>query len=224
MHNFNMAIPDYIATCLFKGQVPVQDRNIVLKPVLNELSLVMHPKRQVVIHPGRHWVTKTFPKDWWDEVISEFILNRVQPTLIGANLDDNKRGTVDVNATGCMDLRDKLSIMESVELLQHASVVLTNDSAPLHMAASGNAWIGFFSTVRHPDFTMHWRPTPMGENQFGYKMQDLAKGCIYQTTDVSPARNGAKYDVIDQPTLRSWLPDPADVVKWALDRLAFASN
>ena len=30
VQNFNMSIPDYIATCLFKGQIPVEDRDIRL--------------------------------------------------------------------------------------------------------------------------------------------------------------------------------------------------
>src|ERR1700727_3950443 len=79
VHNFNMAIGDYIAVCLFKGQIPVRDRNIVLSP----LALEQWPKQRVVIHAGKHWVSKTFPKYWWDEVVSRLIANDIEPTLIG---------------------------------------------------------------------------------------------------------------------------------------------
>lgn len=215
-HNFNMAIGDYIATCLFKGQVPVKDRNIILKPVTNgDLS----SRRPVVIHAGKHWVSKTFPKFWWDEVIEGLLLHKIKPLLVGADLDGGKRGTVDVNALGCIDMRNKLSVMESAEILQSAEVVLTNDSAPMHIAASGRAWIGFVSTVRHPDFVTHWRPDESGQNRWGYRMHDFSLGRMWQDADVSPARNGSKYDVIDQKTLISWLPQPADVVEWTMNKL-----
>jgi hypothetical protein len=217
VHNFNMAIPDYIATCLLKGQLPVSDRNIVQIPTETERRSV--PPRQVVIHAGRHWPSKTFPKYWWDEILSLLMLNRIQPTLIGANIDDKKRGTVDVDPTGCLDLRDKLTVRQSVAVLQQASVVITNDSAPLHMAASGDAWIGFMSTVRHPDYVSHWRPNENGRNVWAYKMHDFAKGRMWSGSDTSPLKNGAKYDVIDQATLCSWLPSPNDVVDWTLERL-----
>jgi hypothetical protein len=214
-HNFNMQIGDYIATCLFKGQIPVKDRNIVLKPSVNSLSA-----QQVVVHPGKHWVSKTYPKRWWDAILTGLIGQGVTPVIIGATVEDGKRGTVDVDATNCLDLRNKLSVMESVSLVQTAQVVLTNDSAPLHMAASGGAWIGYFSTVRHEDFTKHWRADEWGINQFGHRMHNFAKGTMWQTTDVSPARNGAKYDVIDEKTLMSWLPEPVDVVKWTCGLLS----
>ena len=163
VHNFNMSIDDYIATCLFKGQVPVADRNIILQPSQLEMGSV--PKMPVVIHAGKHWVSKTFPKLWWDAVISGLIEAGVQPTLIGANSDGGSRGYVDVDATHCHDFRDKLTIMQSVALLQKAQVCLSNDSAPYHMAASGSAHVGVFSTVRHFDFIGHWRPDDAGEKR-----------------------------------------------------------
>ena len=215
-HNFNMAIGDYISICLLKGQIPVADRNVILVPASS--SPRIEPQK-VVVHAGRHWASKTFPKKWWDGVLTGLIGQGITPVLVGASVDDGKRGTVDVNADNCLDLRNKLSIMESVEVLQKAQVVLTNDSAPLHMAASGNAHIGFVSTVRHPDFVGHWRPDETKRNQWMHKMHDFSLGRMWQTTDVSPAKNGAKYDVIDQQTLISWLPQPVDVVKWTLEKL-----
>lgn len=222
VQNFNMSIPDYIATCVLKGQLPVSDRNITLKPTAIEEASV--PPMQVVIHPGRHWVSKTFPKAWYDQITDGLLLNKVQVAFIGADMKDSDRGTVDVRTTGCIDLRNKLNVRQSISVLQRAKVVLTNDSAPLHMAASGNAWIGFVSTVRHPDFVSHWRPNKDGKNEWAFKMHDFSKGRMWADTDTSPIRNGSKYDIIDQPTLNSWLPKPDDVVDWVLEKLADGRN
>jgi ADP-heptose:LPS heptosyltransferase len=226
IHNFNMSIDDYIAVCLFKGMIPVSDRNIVLQPTDIELASI--PPQQVVIHAGKHWISKTFPKKWWDEVIKQLINEKIAVALVGAKSED-KRGYVEVNAEGCLDLRDKLTVMQSVGVLQRADVVLSNDSAPYHIAASGTAEIGVFSTVRHFDFIGHWRPMidyPQANemfssrnNQWNYKIENLAKGQMWQNVDTQFGRNGAKYDVIDFQTLMSWLPTPEEVAAWALSKL-----
>ena len=214
--NFNMQIGDYIATCLFKGQIPIENRNIRLPtPFRNEEM----PKSKVVIHAGKHWKTKTFPKHWWDKIVKGLVANKIQPALIGATVDKGKRGYVELESDGCLDYRDKLSVMQSVSLLRQADVVITNDSAPFHMAASGDAWIGYFSTVRHHDFTSHWRPNENGVNQWSYKIEDLALGTMWKDNDINPVTNGVKYDDIDTPTLISWLPEPEDVVDWAMEKL-----
>lgn len=215
VHNFNMPIEDYIATSLFKGVLPVADRNIILEPTQIELM----PSKEVVIHAGKHWVSKTFPKKWWDAVIAGLVEEDVKPVLIGAKVGDGKRGYVDVDSAECEDWRDKLTVMQSVSALQNADVVLTNDSAPLHMASSGTAWIGFFSTVRHPDFITHWRPNYDDKNEWAWKMENLALGQMWQNTDVSPTKLGSKYDVIDFKTLMSWLPEPDAVVEWTMNKL-----
>ena len=98
----------------------------------------------------------TFPKAFWDKVINRLCDRGLTPILIGADADDN-RSTVDVDASRCLDLRNKLSLTESVWFLQNATVLLTNDSSPLHMAASGDAWIGYIATCKHPDMITHWR-------------------------------------------------------------------
>lgn len=226
VHNFNMAIEDYICVSLFKGMIPVADRNILLAP--SDADRAIAPPQQVVIHAGKHWVSKTFPKKWWDLVIHHLLARGVKPILIGAKLEGGKRGYVDVDPTHCIDWRDKLTIMQSVAVLQNAKVVLTNDSAPYHMACSSDPLagedvlsvphVGVFSTVRHPDFIGHWRPVH-GKNEWNYKVKNLAKGQMWQNTDVCPGKNGGKYDVIDHATLMSWLPAPDDVAAWTMSKL-----
>jgi ADP-heptose:LPS heptosyltransferase len=218
VHNFNMAIEDYICVSLFKGMIPVADRNIVIRPSAIERDYVK--SQQIVIHAGKHWISKTFPKRWWDKVISTLHNAGISPTLIGAKVDDGKRGYVEVDSSKCLDLRDKLTVMESAAVLQRAQIVLTNDSAPLHMAASGDAFIGFLSTVRHPDFVGHWRPDSSGKNTWMHKMENLSRGHLWQDSDVSPTKNGGKYDVIDFETMMTWLPEPETVATWALGKLS----
>ncbi len=211
---------DFPSICAFRSQLPIADRELgillpgeLLERVREKLNSVsMAP--WVAVHPGRHWQSKTFPIDWWNQVISNLTHVGVVPVIIGANTDDN-RGTVSVDTTGCLDLRNELSVLESIGLLQLAPVLLTNDSAPLHMAATGNAWIGFVATCKHPDYITHWR-----RGSFGWRMVNLGLGGIWDVLDFCPnVENKVEVENVGDELLRSWLPDPASVATWAYERL-----
>lgn len=209
---------DFSSICALRCQLPVKDREVRLEPKLSSEqreSLSKHlPQNAVLVHAGQHWASKTFPKEWWDRVLVELINRSALPVLIGAETDDN-RTTVNVNTQGCLDLRGKTSIPESIWLCQNARVLLTNDSAPLHMAASGNAWIGFIATCKHPDYITHWR-----NGQWGWRMQNHGKGGLWDITDYSI--NDAKevsMEYASPEQLLSWLPEPKDYAEWAVAKL-----
>lgn len=213
---------DYPALCAFRCQLPVKDREVRLEPTDADVQFAADRlpgdllSNAVAIHAGRHWQSKTFPKEWWDEVITELIRNDATPVLIGANTDDN-RSTVDVETVGCIDLRNKLSVMQSVALLQRVQVLLTNDSAPLHMAATGRAFIGFIATCKHPDYIMHWR-----NGEWGWRMENLGLGGIWEVLDYCPNKeNNVEAENVGDELLRSWLPNPKDFARWAVQKLEY---
>lgn len=219
---------DYPSLCAFRCQLPVKDREVKLEPSAHDIRATADIMRgaglkdfmpYVVIHPGRHWQSKTFPVEWWNAVLAELINNGVKPILIGADTGDN-RSTVDVNPTGCVDLRNKLSIMQCVALLMHAHVLLTNDSSPLHMAAPSNAWIGFIATCKHPDYITHWR-----NGQWGWRMENLGLGGIWDVLDFCPNKeNTVEVENVGDELLRSWLPDPKDFARWGIQKLEYRED
>lgn len=200
---------DFPSMCALRSQLPVAEREIKLwsqKPEGIDGGCI-------VIHPGRHWQTKTFPKSFWDAVIHYLRIDGLVPVIIGANTDDN-RGTVDVDTEGCLDLRNRLSVVESTWLCQNAKVVLTNDSSPLHMAASGDAWIGFVATCKHPDFITHWR-----HGEWQWREKNFGKGGVWDTIDYCPNKaQSVTAEFCDPKLLESWLPHPQEMTQWALDR------
>jgi len=215
---------DFPSLCAFRCQLPIADRVVTLEPPQEIMDKIygeyLHQiNYPIVIHAGRHWPSKTFPKVWWDKVISNLVDQNVTPILIGADTDDN-RGTVDVETKGCLDLRNKLSILESIALLNFSQVLLTNDSSPLHMAVSGNTWIGFVATCKHPDYIMHWRRDTNGLPQWAWRMENLGLGGIWETIDYCPNReNAVTAEKVPEDLLSSWLPPPEKFAGWALSRL-----
>lgn len=213
---------DYATLNLWRCQIPRKDRWVKLVPSDIERAHAdeMILQNDVVIHPGRTWPTRTMPKWWWDDVIRGLLRAGARPVLIGSEINHvtQTRGTVDVNAGECLDLRGVLSVMGSVAVTQAARVVLTNDSAPLHMAASGQAWIGFLSTVRHPEIITHYR----SGGEFGWRMHDFARGGLYQSFNLHPGakEQQTRFDAVRTSTMKSWLPDPAEVATWAVAKLA----
>lgn len=204
---------DFPSLCALRFQLPIADKNIILNPS-TPTKIIETTSRDVWVHAGKHWPSKTFPKDWWDAVLKHLINANARPILLGADSDDN-RGTVDVDTANCLDLRNQLSITETVYYLQKAKVLLTNDSSPLHMAASGNAWIGFIATCKHPDYIKHWR-----NGQWSWRMENLGLGGIWDVLDYCPNKeNLITVDSVEESMLRSWLPEPETFAKWALDKL-----
>lgn len=207
---------DFPSLCALRQQMPVADREIFLvgkePAILSEISAAL--LNGVIVHPGKHWPSKTFPKDFWDRVLASLLTRNIKPILIGADTDDN-RGTVDVNTEGCLDLRNKLSIMESIWACQAAKVVITNDSSPLHMAASGNAWIGYIATCKHPDLITHWR-----KGQWQWREHNFGKGGIWEVLDYCPnKKHEVSAEFVGEEMLRTWLPNPYEVANWVEEKL-----
>lgn len=206
---------DYPAISAFRCQLPIKDREVKLysEPVLLPVD------RRIIIHPGKHWPTKTFPKSWWDSLIKLFVETGYMPIIIGKNMDDN-RGTVDVDTSGCLDLRDKLDLNGLVYLLQNSHVVLTNDSSPIHIAASGRAFIGFVATCKHPDYITHWR-----NGAWSWRMKNFGRGGIWEHLDHLPNKGDeVTVDKCSPEQLMSWLPEPVDMFSWADEMVKVYKN
>lgn len=208
---------DFASMCALRLQLPIADKEIDLSgevPMHQAVHLsiedTMALNHGVFVHPGRHWQIKTFPESFWNRVLAGLLARGIKPVLIGGDADDN-RGTVAVNAEGCLDLRNKLTIPESIGLLKQASVLLTNDSAPLHMAAAGRAYIGYVATVKHPDMITHWR-----QGEFQWREKNFGKGGLWEHVDYCPNKaQTVETERVDPKLLESWLPDPYEMSEWA---------
>jgi hypothetical protein len=221
---------DFPSLCAIRSMLPIEDKHVILKSSEEDYAKAEEFNKEnpnaVYIHAGKHWQSKTFPKSWWDSVISGLISKGLKPVLIGADTDDN-RTTVEVDTEGCIDLRNKLSIMESVAFLQLGKVLLTNDSSPLHMAVSHNpekpnyckTWIGFVATCKHPDHIMHWR-----FGKWAWRQENLGLDGIWNYVHYCPNRE-EKLEIENMgDLLEKCLPDSNIMVEWANEKIRNFDN
>jgi len=101
--------------------------------------------------PGARWPTKRWPPEHFARLISDAAARGYRCILVGGIED--RVANAEVSAlSGCspLDLTGSLSVMESAAVLKRCAALVTNDSAPLHLAESvGTPVIAFFGpTVR----------------------------------------------------------------------------
>jgi heptosyltransferase-2 len=106
----------------------------------------------VAFAPGARWKTKRWPADHFAKLISTVSARDYAPVLIGGTEDiaDNAAIARAVSPEEPLDLTGSLSIIESAAILRECAALVTNDSAPLHLAeAVGTPVVALFGpTVR----------------------------------------------------------------------------
>jgi len=105
----------------------------------------------IAIAPGAKWDTKMWPERMYAELISTLAAHGIEPLLIGGTREtDLCRRLAAAGDRPLVNLAGKLSLIETAALLKRCRLLVTNDSAPLHMSeAVGTPVVAFFGpTVR----------------------------------------------------------------------------
>jgi len=150
---------DFCSMALLKRTLPMADRQVKMEvneeDVKNLAELVGDAKDLIVVHPGRHWQSKTLPTTYWQEIIDG--LSKIGKVCI-VGKDDKTRGAVDVTCPeGAIDLRNLTDLGTLTALIAKAKVLLSNDSAPIHIAGAFDNWIVLIPTCKHPDHVLPYR-------------------------------------------------------------------
>lgn len=209
---------DFPTICSLRSTLPIRYKPVILEPhVDSKFDLLKYASKEyVVIHAGKHWESKTFPVEYWNSILDAIIEKGLTPILIGKETDATQ-GTVQTKTNGCIDLRNKLKLMESVYLLQHSPYLICNDSSPMHMAVTGNARIAFIASAKHQDYLYHWRLNKRGEPEWAWRMRHFNKGGIWDILDYCPNKeNTVTVDKVGTDILVKWLPEPKEILDWIL--------
>jgi ADP-heptose:LPS heptosyltransferase len=192
--NCNLVHPvDFTSLSALGRQIPLEERNVTLGAFGGPTEVC---SEDVMVHPGLTWPSRTFPSEWWQDVVDN-ISKRRRVVLVGT-----KSGTVKVECpNGCLDLRG-CSMRRFLAEISSGCAVVTNDSLPVHVAGAFNNWICLVPTCKHHDFVLPYR---MGSNK--YRTTALFKKLMSEEI-----RGG--FDKIPEGRgMLDYLPDPSEVAE-----------
>lgn len=187
----NILIDDIIKPELFPGnQESKKIDEVFLENGLSYLDKI------VAVAPASVWFTKQYPKEKILKVIGKLSEDNVKVVLIGGAKDVELKNYFDKNIhEGVTNLIGKLSLLESAELLKRCTLLLTNDSAPLHIANSmGTLTIALFGATI-PQFGFY----PYGERDFIFETNGLkCRPCSIHGGDKCPVKTFDCMNNIDE--------------------------
>ncbi len=96
-------------------------------------SLALAREPLIGMAPGSIWFTKRWPREYFIKLCEMLIQKGNRIVLIGGN-DDQTLCEAIANRTGAISVAGTLSVLESAALIQKLDLLITNDSAPLHIA------------------------------------------------------------------------------------------
>ncbi|MCM8820221.1 MAG: glycosyltransferase family 9 protein, partial [Candidatus Omnitrophica bacterium] len=134
---------------------------------------ISNNEKFIVIHPSSSCPSKRWPIDYFIELI-KILKEETKLKIIVISSKEEKniaKPLLDTNLV--IDMTGKLSISELGPLLKHATLFISNDSGPVHIAAAvGTPVISIFGRNNPGLSSTRWRP--LGENSF-YFHKDV--GC-----------------------------------------------
>ena len=114
----------------------------------------------ILVHPGTARPEKYWPADRWAEVIEWCEAHLQMPCVLSGSQDGHEQSHIAAIKRACpavagRDLSGRLDLLTLATLARSAALVLTVDSAPMHLAgAFGVPQVALFG----PTNPFHWRP------------------------------------------------------------------
>ncbi len=94
----------------------------------------------VIIAPGSVWSTKRYPVKYFAEIAASLISKKIRVVITGSeNEKELGEEIVGIAGNDVINSCGRFSIVETVELIRGAKLVITNDSAPTHFAMAADA-------------------------------------------------------------------------------------
>ncbi len=154
-------------------------------------------ERLVAFAPGARWDTKRWPRESFVEIMARTGRLGYGTVLVGGAADTELAAAIaGAVSPPPLNLSGKLSILESAAVLARCAALVTNDSAPLHLAeAVGTPVVAFFGpTVREFGYFPRLSGSVALETTLGCRpcSRNGARSCPYGTkeclTAIPPAR------------------------------------
>ncbi|MDG0816870.1 glycosyltransferase family 9 protein [Bdellovibrio svalbardensis] len=139
-----------------KKQITLGYKKDDLEAVLKLIPTTVDLSKAICIHPGLSWPNRTLNENTWFEFIAGLPQDR--PVILIGQSNSNTSGVMTFKApTHVIDLRQKLSLKQTLALLDKSFMLVTNDTGTLHLAGATDIWIAAFFSARHSAFVWPYR-------------------------------------------------------------------
>ncbi|MGC8791416.1 MAG: lipopolysaccharide heptosyltransferase II [Desulfurella sp.] len=114
-----------------------KDDEKLINGVLEAYS-INHTKRIVVINPVSAWPTKRWPKEYYKELAFMLEQSGYLIVLVGTQKDINIGEYIKNNRKNIVNLMGQTTLKELFAVISKANLLISNDSAPVHIASAFN--------------------------------------------------------------------------------------
>ncbi len=101
-----------------------------------EAYSVDHNKKIIVINPLSAWLTKRWPKEYYKELASMLVQSGHLVILIGTKKDIGIGEYIKNNKKNVVNLMGQTNLKELFAVISKAHLLISNDSAPVHIASA----------------------------------------------------------------------------------------
>ncbi|OSS43024.1 ADP-heptose--lipooligosaccharide heptosyltransferase 2 [Desulfurella amilsii] len=134
-----------------------------------EACSVNDNKKIVVINPLSAWSTKRWPKEYYKELALMLEQNGYLVLLIGTQKDINIGEYIKSNKKNIVNLMGQTNIKELFAVISKANLLISNDSAPVHIASAYNIPTIEIYGPTSPEFGFY----PLSEKNAIFEIKDL---------------------------------------------------
>lgn len=114
--------------------LPQLSLNAEIKEFVDKKIKDVDHKKMIVIAPGSVWATKRYPINYFKVISEELTKNGYQIVITGGKEDKQLADEISVDNKEIINLCGELNFIESVYLLTKSILLISNDSAPTHLA------------------------------------------------------------------------------------------
>ncbi len=209
---------DWVSISCTNRQLTRKQRQIRMEYERKDLDAILKicekPKELILIHAGRGWETKTFPVEWWQEIVDTLDSRGFKIGLIGNEVSKEHGYVPVICPPNGVDFRDKTSIIEMAALIDQAPVLISNDSAPIFIAGAFDNYIILIPTCKEGDMILPYR-----NGEQSYKAICLGKKLIRDDEIFRvPDHNVWQMSHIPKGhAITEYIPDAEDVIDQAIN-------
>ncbi|MGF6907557.1 glycosyltransferase family 9 protein [Fusobacterium sp. PH5-44] len=94
----------------------------------------IHCRKLIIIAPGSRWATKRWPVAYFNELLEKLSKEKnMQLAVVGGKEELDLNLIIPENV---LDFRGKTSLLDLVAMIEKSTLLLSNDSSPLHIASA----------------------------------------------------------------------------------------